>query len=144
MVDDSVRNAVQRGFDKQGFMQVIGARLGDVGDGTCEVEVPFSSQVAQQHGLFHGGVVASVADNAAAIAAYTRMEPGHQPLTIEFKISLLAPAQGRTIIARASVLRAGRSIVHAKADVYSKDADGEELCATALVTVKATQAVTEL
>ena len=125
-------------------MRTIGARLGQVSEGYCEIEVPFSPQVTQHHGLFHGGVVASIADTAAGFAAYTLMEEGRQPLTVEFKISLLSPADGERIVAKARTLRAGRSIVHLQSEVFCQNEGTETCCAVALVTIKATRAVQEI
>jgi uncharacterized protein (TIGR00369 family) len=52
-------------FDKQGFMHHLGARITDVRPGFVEVEVPFADLLSQQHGYFHGGVVATLADVAS-------------------------------------------------------------------------------
>lgn len=143
-MDESKREAVERGFAKQGFMRTLGARLTMIDDGRCEIRLPHDSGLTQQHGLFHGGVVATLADNAGGIAAYSLMEGDRQPLTIEFKINLLAPAKGTELIARGEVLRAGRSLSHTRADVFSIENGAELLVATALVTIKATHAVEEV
>ncbi len=143
-MDDIIRQAVEQGFAKQGFMQTLGAKLTDVGAGTCEVSLDHHIGLTQQHGLFHGGVVATLADNAAGFAAYSLMQNGRQPLTIEFKINLLAPAMGKRLIARGEVLRAGHSISHVRSDVFSEETNGCSLVATALVTIKSTKAVTEI
>ena len=124
-------------------MKTLGARLTKVGAGNCEIELDFDPRLTQQHGLFHGGVVATLADNAAGFAAYSLMREGRQPLTIEFKINLLAPARGSQLVARAEVLRQGQSISHVRTDVFSKEGGSETLAATALATIKSTQAVTE-
>jgi len=143
-MDNQKREAVARGFAKQGFMRTLGATLTVIDDGRCEIRLPFDQGLTQQHGLFHGGVVATLADNAGGVAAYSLMPDGKQPLTIEFKINLLAPARGSELIARGEVLRAGRSIAHTRADVWSWEGDAEVLVATALVTIKATTTVTEV
>lgn len=143
-MDESKREAVERGFAKQGFMRTLGARLTMIDDGRCEIRLPHDAGLTQQHGLFHGGVVATLADNAGGIAAYSLMEGDRQPLTIEFKINLLAPAKGEELIARGEVLRAGRSLSHTRADVFSIENGAELLVATALVTIKATHAVEEV
>ena len=109
-MDEGTRKAVEQGFAKQGFMQTLGAELSKVDAGTCEIRLAYSPSLTQQHGLFHGGVVATLADNAAGFAAYSLMQDGRQPLTIEFKINLMAPAMGSQLVARAEVLRSGRSI----------------------------------
>ncbi len=128
-----ILEAAQRGFDKQGFMQLIGAKLTHAADGYCEIELPFNLKLTQQHGVYHGGAVATLADTAAGFAAYSIMKEGRQLLTIEFKINLLAAANGGDLIAWADVLRAGRSIIHLRSDVFARQDGAEQLVATALV-----------
>ncbi len=126
------------GFYGQGFMATLGAELLQAGGGTCNVKMPFSEAVTQQHGFFHGGVVATLADSAAGFAAFALMDEHQQPLTVEFKINLLAPAIGDALVARAKVERHGRSIHHVRSDVYAITGETEVLIAMAIVTIKAT------
>ncbi len=142
-MDEAVRQAVERGFAKQAFMQTLNARLAEVGEGTCEIELPYSDALTQQHGFFHGGAVAAIADNAAGFAAYSLMTDDRQPLTVEFKINLIAPAAGDRLRARAKVLKAGRSIFHVASNVLAIEKGEETLAASALVTIKSTLAVSE-
>jgi uncharacterized protein (TIGR00369 family) len=53
-------------------------------------------------------------------------------LAVEFKINLLRPARAARFVARARVLRAGRTLTVSRADVFG---EGEELVATMLSTV---------
>ena len=140
-MNDRVTERVRQGFEKQGFMHTLGAELVTVAEGQCSIRLPFRQALTQQHGLFHGGVTATLADNAAGFAAYTLMAEGEQPLTIEFKISFLDVGRGEALEARARVLRAGRRIKHAQADVYAIDESGEKLIAVALVTIGTTKSV---
>ena len=140
---DDLESRVRRGFAKQGFMALIGANLVDVGPGVCRLAVPFSDGVTQQHGLFHGGVTAPLADNAAGIAGYTLMSEGEQPLSVEFKINFVAPARGETLEARARVVRNGRRLKHVHAEVFALDRGSEEIVAVALATIAATTSVSE-
>ena len=66
------KKRAQNGFDKQGLMSTLGATLGEVQAGYCSIVVPYSERVTQQHGFFHGGVTAALADNAAGFAGYTQ------------------------------------------------------------------------
>ena len=143
-MDQAVRQVVERGFAKQAFMQTLNARLVDVGEGICEIELPHSEALTQQHGFFHGGVVATIADNAAGFAAYSLMADDRQPLTVEFKINLIAPAAGDRLLARGKVLKAGRSIFHVASNVHAFRKSEETLIASALVTIKSTLAVAEI
>ena len=135
---------VTQGFQKQEFMKTIGAELGKIGPGKCEIILPFNKKLTQQHGLFHGGVLATIADNSAGFAAYTLMENGYQPLTIEFKINLVSSTVGKNVISKAKVLRAGRQIFHVRSDVFSINVDQEILIATSLITIKSSKSLIEI
>ena len=78
---------IKKGFSNQNFMTTLGAKIKESDPGKCTIILPFHSKLTQQHGLFHGGTIASIADNAAGFAAYSLMMENYQPLTIEFKIN---------------------------------------------------------
>ncbi len=99
--------------------------------------------MTQQHGLFHGGVTATLADNAAGFAGYTLMDEDEQPLSLEFKISFIAPARGETLEARARVVKAGRRLKHVQVEVFVVDAENESLVGLALATIASTRSVAE-
>jgi uncharacterized protein (TIGR00369 family) len=134
---------VRASFDRQGLMSTIGAAVKEVSLGNVCLELPYSERVTQQHGFFHGGGVASLADTAAGYAAYTTMDQDQQPLTVEFKISLLAPAQGQSVEARGRVIKAGRRLRFVQAEVFAIEAGSETLVAIALATVTASRSVKE-
>jgi acyl-coenzyme A thioesterase PaaI-like protein len=50
-------------------------------------------------------------------------------LTAEYKINLLAPATGERIVARGSVVKAGRTLTLAQADVFALNGGKEKLIA---------------
>ena len=78
---------IETSFNNQTFMKTIGAKLGKNKSGYCEIILPFSKNFSQQHGLVHGGIISTLADNACAFAAFSLMKDPFQPLTIEFKVS---------------------------------------------------------
>lgn len=135
---------VRSGFSKQGFMATLNATLECVEPGYCCISVPYSDAVTQQHGFFHGGVTATLADNASGFAAFTLMADDEQPLSMEFKVNLLAPAKGDVLLARARVLRAGRRIKHVKAEIFALAGDTEKLIAISFATITSTKAVAEI
>jgi uncharacterized protein (TIGR00369 family) len=114
--DREFERRVRESFVNQRVMETIGARLGRVGPGEVEVELAYDERLTQQTGFLHAGVVTAVLDSACGYAAYTLMEPGSEVLSIEFKVNLLAPAVGEKLVARASVVRAGRTITVCRAD----------------------------
>jgi uncharacterized protein (TIGR00369 family) len=105
------RDRVHASFARQGLMKTLGGRLVRVDPGHVEVELPYSDMVTQQHGYFHAAAVAAIADNAGGYAALTLMRPDEEVVAAEFKINLLRPAIGARLLADATVVRAGRSLV---------------------------------
>jgi len=65
----------------------------------------------------------------AGYAALSLMPPGVGVLTTEFKINLLAPAEGERILARGRVIKAGRTLTLAQTEVFSQTAGQEKLVA---------------
>lgn len=126
---------VRDSFAKQGLMAHLGAELTSVGSGEVEITVPHRPEVTQQHGFFHGGVTTSIVDSSCGYAALTLMPEGAEVLTIEFKINLLAPAAGETMIARGRVVRPGRQITVCHGDAYVVKDGQEKHCATMVATM---------
>ena len=84
----------------------------------------------------HAGVVAAIADSAAGYAALSLMPAGSEVLTVEYKLNLLAPAEGDLLIARGRVLRAGRTLTVCEADGRRRARTaGETPCAIMLATM---------
>ena len=122
---------VTRSFAQQPIMNLIGARLSRVEPGVVEITLPYRADLAQQHGYLHAGVVTTIADSACGYAAFTLMPADSNVLSVEFKVNLLRPAQGVEFVARAEVIKAGRTLTVVRADVFGIDANEQkELVAT--------------
>ena len=126
---------VRASFARQAMMQTIGAVLETVAAGRAEISLPFRSDLTQQHGYLHAGVVATIADSACGYAAYSLMPADASVLTVEYKINLLAPATGDRFIARATVIRPGRTLTVVEADVFASVQGEERRIATMLATI---------
>ena len=117
---------IAESFDRQQLLVTLGARLSSVEDGGVEIELPACQAIQQQHGYAHAGAIATIADSACGYACLTRMPEGSAVLSIEFKVNLLAPAVGQQFIARGRVLRQGRTIGVATAEVVAVSESGDE------------------
>src|SRR6202030_2436872 len=100
-IDPGFERRVRESFLRQGLMQHLRAELAALRAGECEIRVPFRKELTQQHGYFHAGVTAAIADSACGYSAFTLMPADCSVLTVEYKINLLAPADGELLIARA-------------------------------------------
>ena len=132
---DTQEQRIRQHVAAQGFMQLIGAELGKLSRGTCEMSVDKRPELLQQHGMFHGGVTAFLVDNATTIAASTMIQQDQSVLTAEYKLSLLAPGLGERLVCRARVIKAGKTLSVVAADVYSVTGTEEKHTATALATI---------
>ena len=127
--DPDFEKTVRASFARQGIMGHIGAEIDEVRPGYCAIRLPFSDDLSQQHGFFHGGVVSTIADSAGGYAAFSLMEPGNGILTVEFKINLTAPADGDLLIARGWVVRPGWTLSVSRAEVSVLKGGKETVCA---------------
>jgi uncharacterized protein (TIGR00369 family) len=121
---------VRDSFARQAAMRLIGAALTDVVPGRVTIALPVRDDLTQQHKFVHGGVVGMIADSAGGYAAFTLMPADASVLTVEYKINMLAPATGETLVARGEVLKPGRTVSVVRADVFGVTAGKEKLVAT--------------
>ncbi|NEX62104.1 PaaI family thioesterase [Noviherbaspirillum galbum] len=122
-------------LDAQPFTRLLGASLASMDGKSIELSLPLRDDLKQQHGFAHGGVLSYLADNALTIAG--AMGLGKGVLTSEFKINFLRPATGSSLLARASVVHAGKRQAVCRCDVFARDGDAEKLVATAQGTIVA-------
>lgn len=120
---------VHASFDRQSAMHLVRATLPVVEHGRTEIHLPHWDGVEQQHGFVHGGVVGMIADSAGGYAAMTIVPATASVLTVEFKMNLVAPADGEKLIARGQVVRAGRILIVTRAEVFAVKGGKENLCA---------------
>lgn len=128
---------VRASFERQHAMQLIRASLPLVEPGRTEVHVAHWQGIEQQHGFVHGGVVGMIADSAGGYAAMTVVPADASVLTVEYKLNLVAPADGEKLIARAEVVRPGRTLIVTKAEVFAVKDGRETLCALMQQTIMA-------
>jgi len=128
---------VRASFQRQSAMALIRAAMPRIEYGATEIHVPHWDGIEQQHGYVHGGVVGMIADSAAGYAAMTTVPANASVLTVEYKMNLLAPADGEKLIARGTVVRAGRTLIVTRAEVFAVKDGRETLCALMQQTIMA-------
>jgi uncharacterized protein (TIGR00369 family) len=126
---------VRDSFARQPHMVTLGVRITYLEPGEVHLAAPFAAQFTQQNGFWHAGAIASLADSANGYAALSLAPPGTDVLAVEFKINLLAPAQGEFFVAKGRVLRPGRTLTVCQANVWASGRGGEILVATMMSTI---------
>ncbi len=143
IADSRITERVLASFDRQSAMHLIRATMPIVDHGFAEIHLPHWEGIEQQHGFVHGGVVGMIADSAAGYAAMTVVPEDASVLTVEYKMNLLAPADGDKLIARGQVVRPGRTLIVTRAEVYAVREGKETLCALMQQTIMVMQGKAE-
>jgi uncharacterized protein (TIGR00369 family) len=128
--DDGYFERIKQAYSAQKAMHYIGAEIGDVRPGFCEIRLPFDMKLTQHDGFIHAGMIAAIADTAGGYACYTLLPPEGRVLAVEFKINFLRPGLGDRIDARAQVIKHGRTLTICRIDCYAVKGDTEKLNAT--------------
>lgn len=125
-----VQARIRAGFDRQGLMRHLGARITHIAPGIVHIVLPRRPEVTQQHGYIHAGATSAIADTAGGYAAFTLFPENTAVLTVEYKINLLAPAVGDHLHAIGTVQKAGRTLTVCQLEVFSVQDGHRSLVAT--------------
>lgn len=138
-VDPEFGACVRTSFAQQAMMTTLGATLERVAPGEVDIRLPFRADLTQQHGFLHAGAMTTVVDSACGYAALTLMPVGAAVLTVEFKVNLMAPGKGESIMARGRVIKAGRTLTTCVGDVFAIAGGDEKHLLTMLATMMTVQ-----
>ena len=118
--DPQFASRIRESFARQKAMALIGASLTVVEPGYVEVALPYRDDLTQQKGFVHGGIIGMIADTACGYSAFSLMPAGCSLVTVEYKINILTPAKA-SLVAKGQVVKPGRTLTVARAEVYSQD-----------------------
>ena len=133
--DPDFANRVRDSFGRQGVMGLIGADLVRVEPGVVEIALPFKPDLTQQHGFFHAGITSTIADSAGGYAAFSLFPADSSVLTVEYKINLIAPADGDRLLAVGRVVKPGRTLTVCTFEVEAEKAGIRKTCAVGQQTI---------
>ena len=109
-------------FNRWCGMEVLGAEPGKV-----ELAVTWREEFGQYAGFLHAGMVGALIDTACGFAAATMVG---RVLASHFSVNCLRPAVGERFIARARVVKPGKTQVFTACDLYAVAGGEEKLVAT--------------
>lgn len=132
----AVAAAIKHTLENQGFTRLVGAQVVSIDPGVVVMALDRRPEVLQQNGLFHGGVIAYLVDNATTAAAGTMIDRATRSvITGEYKINLIAPSTGDRLTCRAEVVKPGRTRTVVEAKVSCRIDGAEKPVAIALATI---------
>jgi uncharacterized protein (TIGR00369 family) len=122
---------IHKALDTVPYAKLLGIKLEEVGLGSASLSLTVRKELTQNHGIVHGGAVASLIDSAMAFAIIPMLTPKERVTTVDLTISYLRPVSRGKMTAIAKVIRAGRRIIVVSAEVFDLD---KTLTATSLST----------
>jgi len=132
----AVAAAIKRTLENQGFTKLVGAKVVSIDPGVVVMALDRRPEVLQQNGLFHGGAIAYLVDNATTAAAGTMIDRATRSvITGEYKINLIAPSIGDRLTCRAEVVKPGRTLTVVEAKVFCRIDGADKVVAVALATI---------
>ena len=95
--------------------------------GSAEIAVTWKPELGQYAGFLHAGLIGALIDTACGFAAVTVVG---RVLASHYAVNCLRPAIGERFIARARVLKPGKTQVFTTCELFAQSAGQERLVAT--------------
>lgn len=121
----------QKAINAVPFARLLGIELEDIASGTATLGLNVVEELTQNHGVVHGGAIASLIDTATAFAIISLLDPKEKVTTVDLTVSYLRPVIAGRLRANAKVVRAGKRLYAVSAEVFDRE---RKLIATALST----------
>ena len=122
---------IKKAIESVTYARLLGIEIADISKGAATLGLEIRKELTQNHGVVHGGAIASIIDTAMAFAIITLLAPREQVTTVDLTISYLRPLTKGRVTAVAKVVRAGRRLFVVSAEVFGDDG---KLATTALST----------
>lgn len=113
--------------DTAAFNRWCGIDVLEAGPGHATIAMPWRAEAGQYAGFLHAGLVGTLIDTACGYAAATLVG---QVLASHFSVNCLRPAVGERFIARARVVKPGKTQVFTACELFAVSGGNEKLVAT--------------
>lgn len=128
---EAQRERIERALDAVPFARLLGLNVESVEPGRAVMSLPIRDDHKQNHGVVHGGAIASLIDSAMAFAIIPMLAENEHTTTVDLTIHYLRPLTEGKAKATARVVRAGRRVIAVSAEVMDQN---ERLVASAVST----------
>src|SRR5688572_3197801 len=109
-------------IDGAPFVRHMGMRITDLASGRATFEMPPAEFRLQPFGVVHGGNIATLIDSATFWACYLAMDSDDDGLaSVDLKLNYLAPARVEVLRSTGTLIKAGKTLFYAEADVRTGD-----------------------
>lgn len=120
-------NQIRAINETSAFNKWCGIKVNSAADGQVEIEMPWRTEVGQYSGFLHAGLIGALIDTACGFGAATVVG---RVLASHYSVNCLRPAVGERFVARARVVKPGKSQVFTSCELFALSEDSEKLVAT--------------
>jgi len=102
--------------------KILGMDIRKLEEGFAEVCIPFKEEFIGDfsRGLWHGGILASIADSTGGLVALSLAVPGDKVNTIDMRIDYLHGAIEKDIFAVSHLVKSGKRVIVADVKLFQK------------------------
>ncbi len=131
------RKLIEASFNRSETLQFYQAELMECETDFISIKIPKQKMMTRKHGMFNGGMIASLVDVSSGYAAVSHYEDDCYVVTVELKVNYLRPAIGDYMLSKSSVLKGGKKVSTIRTEIYTVNEENnkETHAATALVTM---------
>ncbi len=105
------------------WIQELGICFDKVTDGQAILRIPVSNKLNREGGFICGQAIMAVADTAMVFAISSALNSFVPMTTVSQSSSFLRPAADKDLIAHASIIKLGRTIVYGEINIYTDSPD---------------------
>lgn len=122
-------NEMKKGLIARGkavpLAKFLGFKIDEINEGSAVMSLDMKEEFKQYAGTMHGGIIATLADSAAAFAVISLFTPDIKLTTIDLFITYFSPMGGNRLIAKADVVKKGKRVNIV--DVFLEDESGKAI-----------------
>jgi len=119
------------------FNRWCGIEVDSAAEGVVQISMPWRGEAGQYSGFLHAGLIGALIDTACGFAAAT---VAGRVLASHYSVNCLRPAVGDRFIARARVVKPGRTQVFTACELFAQAGGEEKLVATGETLLSVVQA----
>jgi uncharacterized protein (TIGR00369 family) len=113
--------------DTSAFNRWCGIQVDSAEAGKVQISMPWRADLGQYAGFLHAGLIGTLIDTACGFAAAT---VAGRVLASHYSVNCLRPGVGERFVARARVVKPGRTQVFTSCELFAVTAGQEKLVAT--------------
>lgn len=124
---DNALDTVRAINETAAFNRFYGIEVLTAKDGHAQIAMPWRAEAGQYSGFLHAGMVGALIDTACGFAAVTMVG---RVLASHYAVNCLRPAVGERFVARARVVKPGKTQVFTTCELFAVAKGEEKLVAT--------------